>query len=350
MLKNCFNTTRMKIVLEPKIRLDLIHRHKTERDKRIADRIKAVLLSDEGWSVSEIAHALFLREGCIRDHLKRYAEDSSICPKHKGSSSILSCEESKSLSDHLENNVYTRIKEIRCYVQSRYQKTIAIPTLYRWLKANGFSYKKPKIVPKNINYEEQESFKKFYHNLMNEASLRNEPVLFGDSVHPSQQIRPSYGWLKRGKDKPIASTGARKRVNIMGALSLETMKFTYDSFDKINTDTAIDFLKKLEDDYPKAHRIHLIWDQAGYHISDEVKAYIKNSRVHVHYLPPRSPNLNPIERLWKIMHEYVSNNRVYKRFKDFQISLFHFFDETMCNITEILVRRITDNFQTIVRK
>ena len=56
--------------------------------------------------------------------------------------------------------------------------------------------------------------------------------------------------------------------------------------------------------YPHAKKIHLIWDQAGYHICREVQEFLKTSRIKIHYLPPRSPNLNPIERLWKIMHEY----------------------------------------------
>jgi transposase len=64
----------------------------------------------------------------------------------------------------------------------------------------------------------------------------------------------------------------------------------------------------------------------------------------VHFLPPRSPNLNAIERLWKIMHEHVSNNKVYEKFKDFKKAVLEFFDRTMPNILELLLDRITDNF------
>ncbi len=47
------------------------------------------------------------------------------------------------------------------------------------------------------------------------------------------------------------------------------------------------------------------------------------------------------------MHEYVSDNKVYQKFKDFKKSLFHFFDHTIPNIKDILVSRITDTFQTL---
>ena len=91
----------------------------------------------------------------------------------------------------------------------------------------------------------------------------------------------------------------------------------------INSEAAIAFLKTVEGVYPHSKRIHVIWDQAGYHTSQEVRGFLETSRIKVHYLPPRSPNLNPIERLWKIMHEYVSDNKVYAKFKDFKKSLFY---------------------------
>ena len=47
------------------------------------------------------------------------------------------------------------------------------------------------------------------------------------------------------------------------------------------------------------------------------------------------------------MHEYVSNNRAYKKFKDFKESLFNFFDNTIPNIIDVLISRVTDNFRVI---
>ena len=86
---------------------------------------------------------------------------------------------------------------------------------------------------------------------MNEAASMNEPVLFGDSVHPSQETRVAYGWIKKGKDKEIPGTAGRKRMNIMGALNLESLKMVYQEFEEsINSEAAVEFLKKLEEAYP----------------------------------------------------------------------------------------------------
>ena len=54
--------------------------HKKERDGRIRDRMKAVLLCDKGWSVAAIAEALLLSEDAIRDHITEYKDSKKLKP------------------------------------------------------------------------------------------------------------------------------------------------------------------------------------------------------------------------------------------------------------------------------
>ena len=334
----------MHTVLTENERFELLSRHKREKEKRIADRIKAVLLLDEGWSYEEIAKALFLDESTVRLHIKKYMDYRKLNPDHKGSSSILTPEESTELSNHLIEHMFLKIKDIQDHIRVTYTKELAISTIHFWLKKHKFSYKKPKLVPMNADPIAQEAFVKYYNSLMNEASIEGNPVLFGDSVHPTQQTRLAYGWVKQGQEKLIEVNSGRKRINIMGALMLETMRFIYKDFETINGQSTVEFLKLIENAYPDAKIIHLILDRAGYHTCKEVAEYLIKSRIKVHFLPPRSPNLNSIEPLWKVMHEHVSNNRSYKQFKDFKKALLTFFDSTMPNIMDVLVDRITDNF------
>lgn len=136
-------------------------------------------------------------------------------------------------------------------------------------------------------------------------------------------------------------------MNIMGALNLETMNLVYEEFEtSIKSETAVEFLKKLEAAYPGTGRIHLIWDQAGYHKGNDILKYLETSRIKVHYLPPRSPNLNAIERLWKMYaYEFACNNISFAKFSDFCSSIRNFFDNTMHNIHDVLISRITDHFR-----
>jgi DNA-binding NarL/FixJ family response regulator len=48
--------------------------HKKERDGRICDRIKAVLLYDKGWSIAAIAEAFLLSEDAIQEHITECRE------------------------------------------------------------------------------------------------------------------------------------------------------------------------------------------------------------------------------------------------------------------------------------
>ena len=111
-------------------------------------------------------------------------------------------------------------------------------------------------------------------------------------------------------------------------------------------DSIASFLCELRRLNPGKHNIHLIWDRAGYHRDKEVQAFAKSLAIKLHYLPPYSPNLNPIERLWKLMHERVTYNKYYETFTEFSEATLNFFRNIGRN-KSILRSRITDNFQIL---
>ncbi|HLP35186.1 MAG TPA: transposase, partial [Amoebophilaceae bacterium] len=69
--------------------------------------------------------------------------------------------------------------------------------------------------------------------------------------------------------------------------------------------------------------------------------------IQLHILPPYSPNLNPIERVWKVMNEYARNNKVFPTFKLFREAIMHFFTHTWEEIKPKMDTRINDNFQVL---
>jgi hypothetical protein len=70
-------------------RSSLLALHRKERDGRVRDRIKAVLLYDDGWTPPKIAQALLMEESMVRDHIKAYQKDERLTPDYKGSEPIL---------------------------------------------------------------------------------------------------------------------------------------------------------------------------------------------------------------------------------------------------------------------
>ena len=104
---------------------------------------------------------------------------------------------------------------------------------------------------------------------------------------------------------------------------------------------------QIKDAYPEAKKIHIILDQAGYHRSQLTQDKAKTIGIELHYLPPYSPNLNPIERLWKVMNEEVRNNVFFESAKMFRKSIVGFFEEKLPKIAQSLRTRINDNFEII---
>jgi predicted ArsR family transcriptional regulator len=73
------------IFLSDAERTQLKIQHKGERDGRIRDRIKAMLLFDKGWSIPAIAKVLLISEDAIRTHIAEYKESKKLKPENGGS-------------------------------------------------------------------------------------------------------------------------------------------------------------------------------------------------------------------------------------------------------------------------
>ncbi len=86
----------------------------------------------------------------------------------------------------------------------------------------------------------------------------------------------------------------------------------------------IRFFQKVEAHYVNKASIYIVADQAPYFKNKWVKQYLQNSRIALISLPAYSPNLNLIERLWKLMRKKVISNLYYEKFKDFKDTAFDF--------------------------
>lgn len=335
----------MANILTPEEITELKNRHGQEKDRRVCDRIKAVLLYDQGWNYSEIAHALLLSDESIRKHIRDYQQAKKLKPENGGSESKLSVQDSNELKEHLAKNTYQYVKNICAYVKDKYSKKYTIGGMRLWLINNGFRYKKPHIVPAKADKERQEQFVNLYNKLMRNLT-EDEIVYFMDSVHPQHQAKASYGWIIRGERKTISTNSGQKRMHITGAICLDNMNVIQQENERINSDSIVGFLKKLEEANTKQNKIYLICDNAGYHKGKKVKEFLEKSKIKLIFLPAYSPNLNPIERLWKVMHENVTYNKYYLKFSDFTEAIRNFFG-SIPKLYDQLIDRITDNFSMV---
>lgn len=295
--------------------------HKRERDGRIRDRIKAVLLINKGYTYQQIAEILLLDDDTVRRHVQEYLDSEKLKNNNKGSESKLNKQQTIELISYLQNNTFMNVKPIIKHVKNKYGIKYSKSGMTTWLNEHGFSYKKPHPLPAKFNNQKQEEFVKLLHALKDEGN----PLYFLDATHPEHQSKLDYGWIYKGSSKAIPTTATQKRVHIFGALSYLSNELTIIEDETINSQSVIAILEKLKFKHKPREIINCVLDNAKYQKSLVIQEYIAaNPNIKLHYLPAYSPNLNLIERLWKFMHKHVTNNCYYERFEHFRYSLLLF--------------------------
>ena len=100
--------------------------------------------------------------------------------------------------------------------------------------------------------------------------------------------------------------------------------------------------------HPTASAIKVVLDNASYNRSAAVKAYLarEDCRIQLVFLPPYSPNLNLIERLWWFLKKTALWNEHYPTFADFKAAINGFFRD-LGSYRERLTSLITDHFRFI---
>jgi transposase len=327
------------------IELKLMHK---KSDRKKADKIKSILLVNAGYSFEEIARILLLDDSTIRrwyDTFKEEGIEGLLRYNYLGSECKLTPEQIESLDKHLEDIIYLSAKDICHFIEKKYGIKYTIPGVTGLLHKLGYTYKKPKHVPGKLNPQAQEAFIEQYNELKENKSSEDR-IWFIDAVHTLHNSRPAYGWMKKGFAYTIESNTGRQRVNINGAYSIEDHKVVIDEAKTINAQSTIALFKKLLKEQPFGV-IYIILDNARYYRSSVVIDFLqKNSRIQLMFLPPYSPNLNIIERLWRFFKKKVVYNSYYEDFEYFQRCCVQFFRKLEKYRPE-LQSLMTDNFQVI---
>ena len=334
----------MEPFLTEEQREELLSELRLERNRKFADRIRVILLLDKGKSATKIAEYLFLNEGTVRNYEKRYKEgglEKLVNDYYIGRSAYLSPEEQSKLTLELESKVYPTTKLVIFYIKKEFGVVYTVGGITTLLHKLGFSYKKPKGVPGKAKTEEQEAFVKRYNRVKKKGL-----VYFADSTHPMLNPILSAGWIRKGKEYEVKTNSGRQRVNINGAIEMKTLNVVSRSCKRVNGSSMCDLLRAIRLKHPKVKKIHLILDNAPYNKSNQVRDLAWKLKIKILYLPAYSPNLNPIERLWKFMKKEVMANRYFPDLETFQKELMLFLRGIRKHRQE-LSTLITDNFHIV---
>ena len=251
----------------------------------------------------------------------------------------------------LDGRFCRSVAPIVAHIAAQYGLEYSHSGCLKLLALLGFEYRKPKGLPRVAPAEKQAEFIALYEQLLNGLGDA-EAVYFADAVHPEYQTKPSYGWVKVGSNPAVTTTSGRGRVNIHGALNLETFDAPFVEPTTVDGASAAQLLAKIEARNPNKRLIHVIWDNAAYHKGPDVRKFPARPecRIHLIQLPPYCPHLNPIERLWAVMHQFVTHNRHYPTQKQFANAILKFFRETVPNEWKSLRNQVSDNFRVVTHE
>lgn len=311
--------------------------HRQAKNKRDADKIKAIYSLAMGHSISQVVSILMIDEETLRTYKKLYEEGGIhlLLKKHnKGSMCRLNDSEVEYLKNELNKNIHLTTQSVIHFVKLKFDVLYAQSGMRDLLHRIGYEYKKPKLVPGNPDIEAQEIFAQQYEDFMMSKPADTE-VLFLDAVHPEHNALAAYGWIKRGEKRQLKTNSGRQRLNLHGAMNSETYQVTIIESETVNADSTINLLTSIEQAYPLSKKIYVILDNARYHYSIRVKEHLFNSRIKLVFLPNYSPNLNLIERLWKYFKKKVLYNRYHENIKTFRDACIKFFRNLEAHQDEI---------------
>jgi transposase len=324
--------------------------HKQTREKRLADRIKAVLYVHFGLSYEEIAKLLLFDETTVRRYVKSFKEkgiEGLLECRYTGGQTRLSCEQEAELKLFLKDNTKQSVKEIVEHIKKKYGIVFSVAGVTKLLHRMGFTYKKPKVIPGQVDGTKQGEFLKTYEKTKEQLGAQDK-IYFLDATHPQHNTNPSYGWILKGKrnDKYVKTNSGRKRLNLNGAYNFTDKEAIVLEEDTINAEATINLLEAIALKQ-KRGKVYVILDNAKHHHSLLVRRWqLHHPRFTFMFLPAYSPNLNLIERLWRFFHSKVTWNRYFETFEEFKQVTMAFFQNLKLYEAE-LSTLMTDKFQSL---
>jgi transposase len=322
---------------------------------RLARRANALVLLDSGWSCEKVAGALLLDDDTIRRWHGLFIEDGleGLTRFDAGGSACqINGEQQEKLKVWIAAALPRSTRQIGAWIETEFglvyeSRSGLIALLHRL----GLEYHKPEVIPRKPNVVKQKAFIESYDNLLNSLP-DNEAVLFVDAVHPTHAARSVGCWAPRHEKLVIEQTSGRQRINIHGAVNLETGQTRMIEVETVDAVSTIRLLESIETFYPMLVLIHVFLDNARYHHAKLVQEWLSrpDCRIKLHFIPAYCPHLNPIERLWGVMHKHVTHNKCYATCAQFADTTLDFLRDKVPRNWADLCDSVTDNFRVITRE
>ena len=298
------------------------------RYKKEHVRLSVLIMLDEGFNNETIALSQGIDADTISNWKRKYESVSRNLDRYLSDNYVtfqgyLSDDQLTALDSHLQEHLHLCSGQIGDYIYETFQLDYSDAGVTAILHRLDFVYKKVKPVPGKADEQAQQAFVTELKTLL---KAPDTVVYFTDACHPSHNTQPHYGWIKKGQEKQIAANTARQRLNLQGAVHVgSSIKALIHPAETINSQSVIALYARLLKQHTQ-EKIVVICDNARYHRSNLLAEWLaQHPRIRQKFLPPYSPNLNLIERLWKWMKKKVTATVYYPTFAEFKQAVLDLF-------------------------
>jgi transposase len=188
-------------------------------------------------------------------------------------------------------------RKLHGWINSTLQSDLSYRTVVRYLHEHDYKRKIPRPMPEPPNKEAWEDQREaFASELLDLLEDPNCEVFFGDEAGFEGDPRPRSKWVKRGSRPEQGYYGGHIRQNVVGAVNPSDGELVSLIVSHNDTEVFQAFLDTMAREVPdEGKRIYLVLDNASWHRSKSLEWH----HIKPVFLPPYSPDFNPIERLWQ---------------------------------------------------
>jgi transposase len=280
------------------------------RNSETYRRCTVIILLLTGSTRQQVMRGFDLSESGIKKIIRAfnaYGIDGLIAKKRSGRKRIISAEQKEELIEEFEDpgraqRTFWTATAFHGYIQGKYRIECSYDTVLRLLHERGYVLKVPQPWPDR----QDEALREAFRNRL--ALLAEDPEIelwYGDETGIDGEPTPRRGWAMKGSHPRVVHNGDHIRLNVLGMVCPRQAEFFAIEASHCDTDLFQVFLDEAAKTLvPSRKRNILILDNASWHKSKKLNWHFFEPP----YLPPYSPDFNPIERIWLIMKaEHFTN-------------------------------------------
>jgi len=287
--------------------------YRNPRNPKQKEQAQALLLAHSGKnSYEEIAEVVGRARSTIQVWVMGFEEKGldwlNEVPVHPGRPSPMTDPKLlKALEAGLEEGRWVTGVQIQRWLKEEHDLKRSLNSVYYWLGKLKGVLKVPRPVHIKKDAEAAAAFKEHFYEKLMALEIPEQK-----RVHVWVQDEARYGlhsicrrcWGLRGKRvvKPVQQK--YEWGYVYGALNVVKGRGEFCYMPTVGLDLTRVFLEQIAQSDPEAEHV-IIWDRAGFHFQPTDERLPE--RIHLLPLPPYSPELNPIERLWDLTKDKIVN-------------------------------------------